>query len=150
MVSACENECMISENEIIANTPHDDIEFTGSGMLMKNIVAVYAVKTNTSGNDFIIVDDKNQKEFQRVLDEMYSFRYYTTEREETVIRQYIDADGDPYYVEETVIKTILNIERDTMTTSEAADYFSFNKKQREYLDTLMSQDFDEIWAVLLH
>ena len=54
MVSACENECMISENEIIANTPHDDIEFTGSGMLMKNIVAVYAVKTNTSGDDFII------------------------------------------------------------------------------------------------
>ncbi len=149
MVSACENECMISENEIIANKPHDDIEFTGSGMLMKNIVAVYAVKTNTSGNDFIIVDYKNQKEFQRVLDEMYSFRYYTTEREETVMRQYVDADGDPYYVEETVIKTILNIERDTMMTSEAADHFSFNKKQREYLDTLMSQDFDEIWAVLV-
>ena len=142
MMSAC-------ENEIIANTPHDDIEFTGSGMLMKNIVAVYAVKTNTSGNDFIIVDYKNQKEFQRVLDEMYSFRYYTTEREETVMRQYVDADGDPYYVEETVIKTILNIERDTMMTSEAADHFSFNKKQREYLDTLMSQDFDEIWAVLV-
>ena len=149
MVSACENECMISENEIIANTPHDDIEFTGSGMLMKNIVAVYAVKTNTSGDDFIIVDDKNQKEFQRVFDEMYSFHYYTAEREETVMRQYVDADGNPYYVEETVIKTILNIERDTMTTSEAADYFSFNKKQREYLDTLMSQDFDEIWAVLV-
>ena len=150
MVSACENECMISENEIIANTPHDDIEFTGSGMLMKNIVAVYAVKTNTSGNDFIIVDDKNQKEFQRVLDEMYSFRYYTTEREETVMRQYVDADGNPYYVEETIIKTVLYIERNTMTASEAADHFSFNARQREYLDTLMSRNFDDMWAVLLH
>ena len=149
MVSACENECMISENEIISNIPHDELEFTGSGLLMKNIVAVYAVKTNTAGDNFAIVDEKNQEEFRRVFDEMYSFQYYTTEREETVIRQYIDADGNPYYVEETVIKTILNIERDTMTTSEAADYFSFNKKQREYLDTLMSQDFDEIWAVLV-
>ena len=149
MMSACENECMISENEIIANTPHDDIEFTGSGMLMKNIVAVYAVKTNTSGDDFIIVDDKNQKEFQRVFDEMYSFRYYTAEREETVMRQYVDADGNPYYVEETIIKTVLYIERNTMTESEAADHFSFNARQREYLDTLTSQDFDEMWAVLV-
>ena len=143
MMSAC-------ENEIIANTPHDDIEFTGSGMLMKNIVAVYAVKTNTSGDDFIIVDDKNQKEFQRVLDEVYSFRYYTTEREETIMRQYVDADGNPYYVEETIIKTVLYIERNTMTASEAADHFSFNARQREYLDTLMSRNFDDMWAVLLH
>ena len=150
MVSACENECMISENEIIANTPHDDIEFTGSGMLMKNIVAVYAVKTNTSGDDFIIVDDKNQKEFQRVFDEMYSFRYYTAEREETVMRQYVDDDGNPYYIEETVIKTVLYIERNTMAESEAADHFSFNARQREYLDTLMSRNFDDMWAVLLH
>lgn len=149
MMSACENECMISENEIIANTPHDDIEFTGSGMLMKNIVAVYAVKTNTSGDDFIIVDGKNQNEFQRVFDEMYSFRYYTTEREETVMRQYVDADGNPYYVEETIIKTVLHIERNTMMASEAADHFSFNARQREYLDTLMSRDFDEMWAVLV-
>ena len=117
---------------------------------MKNIVAVYAVKTNTAGDNFAIVDEKNQEEFRRVFDEMYSFQYYTTEREETVIRQYIDADGDPYYVEETVIKTILNIERDTMTTSEAADHFSFNARQREYPYTLMSRDFDEMWAVLLH
>ena len=150
MVSACENECMISENEIIANTPHDDIEFTGSGMLMKNIVAVYAVKTNTSGDDFIIVDDKNQKEFQRVLDEMYSLRYYTADKEETVMRQYVDADGNPYYVEETIIKTVLHIERNTMTASEAADHFSFYARQREYLDTRMSRNFDDMWAVLLH
>lgn len=149
MMSACENECMISENEIIANIPHDELEITGSGLLIKNIVAVYAVKTNTAGDNFVIVDEKNQEEFRRVFDEMYSFQYYTTEREETVIRQYIDADGNPYYVEETDIKIILNIERDTMTTSEAADYFSFNKKQREYLDTLMSRDFDEMWTVLV-
>ena len=82
---------------------------------MKNIVAVYAVKTNTSGDDFIIVDDKNQKEFQRVFDEMYSLRYYTADKEETVMRQYVDADGNPYYVEETIIKTVLHIERNTMT-----------------------------------
>lgn len=150
MVSACENECMISENEIIANTPHDDIAFTGSGMLMKNVVAVYAVKTNASGDDFIIVDDKNQKEFQRVFDEMYSLRYYTADKEETVMRQYVDADGNPYYVEETIIKTVLYIERNTMTASEAADHFSFYARQREYLDTRMSRNFDDMWAVLLH
>lgn len=69
--------------------------------------------------------------------------------EETVMRQYVDADGNPYYVEETIIKTVLHIERNTMMASEAADHFSFNARQREYLDTLMSRDFDEMWAVLV-
>ena len=67
MMSACENECMISENEFIANIPHDELEFTGSGLLRKNIVAVYAVKNNTSGDDFIIVDDKISRSFSGCL-----------------------------------------------------------------------------------
>lgn len=150
MMSACKNECIMSENEIIANIPHDDLEITGSGMLMKNILAVYAVKTNTSGESLAMVDEKSQEEFRRVFDEMYSFSYYTTERKETVVRQYIDADGNPYYVEETFTKNVLNIERDTMTISEAAEYFSFNRGQRECLDVLMSQDFEEMWAVLVN
>ena len=102
------------------------------------------------GVNIAIVDEINQEEFRRVFDEMYSLSYYTIEREETVVRQYIDTDGNPYYVEETVTKNVLNIERDTMTASEAADHFSFNAWQREYLDTLMGRDFDEMWTVLVN
>ncbi len=149
MMSVCENEATISESEIIANTPHDYLEITGSEPSMKDIVAIYAVKTNTSGDDFVTADEENQEEFRAVFYTMYSVRYYTAQRQETITRQYTDANGNPYYVDETVTKTVLHIERDTMTAYEAADYFSFKKRQREYLDTLMSQDFDEMWAVLV-
>ncbi len=120
-----------------------------AGPSMKDIVAVYAVKTNTSGDDFVTVDEKHQKEFRTVFYTMYSVRHYTTQREETVKKKYTDANGNPYYVDETVTRTVLHIERSTMSACEAADYFSFKKKQREYLDTLVSQDFDEMRAVLV-
>ncbi len=149
MMSVCENEAIISEGEIIANTPHDYLEITGSEPSMKDIVAVYAVKTNTSGDDFVTADEENQEEFRTVFYTMYSVRYYTTQRQETVKKKYTDANGNPYYVEETVTRTVLHIERSTMSASAAADHFSFKKKQREYLDTLMSQEFDEMWAVLI-
>ena len=149
MMSVCENEAIISEREIIANTPHDYLEITGSEPSMKDIVAVYAVKTNTSGDDFVTADEENQEEFRTVFYTMYSVRYYTTQRQETIKKQYTDANGNPYYVEETVMRTVLHIERSTMSASAAADHFSFKKKQREHLDTLMSQDFDEMWAVLV-
>lgn len=148
MMSVCENEAIISEREIIANTPHDYLEITGSEPSMKDIVAVYAVKTNTSGDDFVTAGEENQEEFRTVFYTMYSVRYYTTQRQETIKKQYTDANGNPYYVEETVMRTVLHIERSTMPASAAADHFSFKKKQREHLDTLMSQDFDEMWAVL--
>lgn len=148
MMSVCENEAIISEREIIANTPHDYLEITGSEPSMKDIVAVYAVKTNTSGDDFVTAGEENQEEFRTVFYTMYSVRYYTTQRQETIKKQYTDANGNPYYVEETVMRTVLHIERSTMPASAAADHFSFKKKQREHLDTLLSQDFDEMWAVL--
>lgn len=62
---------------------------------------------------------------------------------------YSEENDNPYYVDETVTRTILHIERSTMSAYEAADYFSFKKKQREYLDTLMSHEFDKMWAVLV-
>ena len=149
MMSVCENEAIISEREIIANTPHDYLEITGSEPSMKDIVAVYAVKTNSLEDNFVTADEKNQEEFRTVFYTMYLVRYYTTQRQETVKKQYTDANGNPYYVEETVTRTVLHIERRTMSASSAADHFSFNKKQREHLDTLMSQEFDEMWAVLV-
>ena len=54
-----------------------------------------------------------------------------------------------YQVEETVVKTTLHIEYTSMTASEGADVYHFNEKQREQLNTLLSSDFDELWAGIL-
>lgn len=64
----------------------------------------------------------------------------------------------PYGVPKLAMRRTLTTEslavfmpfRDTMTISEAAEFFSFNKGQRECLDVLMSQDFEEMWAVLVN
>ena len=74
---------------------------------------------------------------------------YTSTSEETVIREYSDAEGNPYQVEETVVKTTLHIEYTSMTASQGADVYHFNEKQREQLNTLLSSDFDELWEALV-
>ena len=80
---------------------------------------------------------------------MNTVEHYTSTSEETVIREYSDAEGNPYQVEETVVKTTLHIEYTSMTASEGADVYHFNEKQREQLNTLLSSDFDELWAGIL-
>ena len=52
-------------------------------------------------------------------------------------------------MEETVVKTTLHIEYTSTTASEGADAYHFNEKQREQLNTLLSLDFNEMWAGIL-
>ena len=80
---------------------------------------------------------------------MNTVEFYTSTSEETVIRDYIDAEGNPYQVEETVVKTTLYIEYTSMTASQGADVYHFNEKQREQMHTLLSSDFDELWEALV-
>ena len=58
-------------------------------------------------------------------------------------------DGSVVSVEREAAKTHLYIDTVSLTAEEAANLYGFDTKQREQLDTLMSQDFDEMWAVLV-
>ena len=53
------------------------------------------------------------------------------------------------FLNDLVVKTTLHIEYTSMTASEGAEVYHFNEKQREQLNTLLSSDFNEMWAGIL-
>ncbi len=149
MMSACDSEYDAKELTIINNHPHDYLVIEGREASKKDVIAVFAVLTNSSEKDFSELNSELLDEFRAVFNTMNTVDYYTSTSEETVIREYTDEEGNPYQVEETVIKTTLHIEYVSMTASEGADVYNFNEKQREELNTLLSFDFDELWAALV-
>ena len=149
MMSACDSEYDARELEIVNNTPHDYLVIEGQEASKKDVIAVFAVLTNSMNKDFSDLNGELLDEFRAVFNTMNTVEFYTSTSEETVIRDYIDAEGNPYQVEETVVKTTLHIEYTSMTASEGADVYHFNETQREQLNTLLSSDFDELWAGIL-
>ena len=149
MMSACDSEYDARELEIVNNTPHDYLVIEGQEASKKDVIAVFAVLTNSTNKDFSDLNSELLDEFRAVFNTMNTVEHYTSTSEETVIREYSDAEGNPYQVEETVVKTTLHIEYTSMTASEGADVYHFNEKQREQLNTLLSSDFDELWAGIL-
>lgn len=149
MMSACDSEYDAKVLEIVNNTPHDYLVTEGQEAPKKDVIAVFAVLTNSTNKDFSDLNSELLDEFRAVFNTMNTVEHYTSTSEETVIREYSDAEGNPYQVEETVVKTTLHIEYTSMTASEGADVYHFNEKQREQLNTLLSSDFDELWAGIL-
>ena len=149
MMSACDSEYDARELEIVNNTPHDYLVIEGQEASKKDVIAVFAVLTNSTNKDFSDLNSELLDEFRAVFNTMNTVEHYTSTSEETVIREYSDAEGNPYQVEETVVKTTLHIEYTSMTASEGADAYHFNEKQREQLNTLLSLDFNEMWAGIL-
>ncbi len=149
MMSACEFEYDARELEISNDTPHDDLVIEGQEASKKDVIAVFAVLTKSSQKDFSKLDSELLDEFRAVFFTMNTIKHDTSTVEETVFREYIDSDGTLYQVEETVTKTTLHIQYSSMTATEGADVYHFNRKQREQLNTLLSSDFDEMWAGIL-
>ena len=149
MMSACDSEYDAKELEIVNNTPHDYLVIEGQEASKKDVIAVFAVLTNSMNKDFSELNSELLDEFRAVFNTMNTVEYYTSTREETVICEYTDAEGNPYQVAETVVKTTLYIEYTSMTASQGADVYHFNEKQMEQLNTLLSSDFDELWEALV-
>ena len=145
MMSACDSEYDARELEIVNNTPHDYLVIERQEASKKDVIAVFAVLTNSTNKDFSDLNSELLDEFRAVFNTMNTVEFYTSTSEETVIRDYIDADGNQYQAEETVVKTTLYIEYTSITASQGADVYHFNEKQREQLNTLLSSDFDELW-----
>ena len=149
LMSVCENEAIISEKETIANTPHDYLVIEGQEASKKDVIAVFAVLTKSFQKDFSKLDSELQDEFRAVFNVMNTMDSYTSTSEETVIHEYTDKGGNPYQVKETVTKTTLHIQYNSMTASDGAYIYHFDEKQREQLNTLLSADFNEMWIGIL-
>ena len=145
MMSVCQNEYKAKENSLIEQTPHDYLVTEGNEPNAREVIAVFAVLTDLDVRDLQSVDEKQQSEFRTVFEKMNRLESYCTTSEETVMRQHTDKDGKTYEKAETVTKTTLHIVRHTMGATETGEYFKFDKRQMELLQTLLSDELDGIW-----
>ena len=134
--------------EIKSQYGYDMCFVTGEPCEWSLAIAVYAVKTNRA-EDVVTFDGAKAevlKEVYRSLNRMDIHTEQITVKETHLETQ---EDGSVVPVEQEGVKTYLYIDTVSLTAEEAANLYGFDTKQREQLDTLMSQDFDEMWAVLV-
>ena len=134
--------------EIKSQYGYDMCFVTGEPCEWSLAIAVYAVKTNRA-EDVVTFDGAKAEVLKEVYRSLNRMDIHTEQI--TVKETHLEAqeDGSVVPVEQEVVKTYLYIDTVSLTAEEAANLYGFDTKQREQLDTLMSQDFDEMWAVLV-
>ena len=99
MMSACDSEYDARELEIVNNTPHDYLVIEGQEASKKEVIAVFAVLTNSTNKDFSELNSELLDEFRAVYNTMNTVDYYTSTSEETVIREYFAMGGISNYTQ---------------------------------------------------
>ena len=134
--------------EIKSRYDYDMCFVTGEPCEWSLAIAVYAVKTNRT-EDVVTFDDEKAEVLKEIYRRLNRMDVHTEQIAVKETHLETQEDGSVVPVEQEVVKTYLYIDTLSLTVEEAANLYGFDTRQREQLDTLMSQDFDEMWAVLV-
>lgn len=139
--------------ETIASFPHDDLEVSGGKAVWKEVLAVYAVKTNTdpdSPQEVATMDDNKKAILKSIFWEMNEISHRTETKSETVIEETDDGHGNIVQTEKTVTKTFLYITVSHKSADEIAYKYGFNEKQRSFLRDLLKEENNSLWSAVLY
>jgi len=128
--------------------PHDSCEITANRALWKEILAVYAVKTNTDPDnplDVITIDDEKVELLREIFWDMNIIDYWV----ETIEHTSTSTDAEGNTTTDTWYEYILHITVTGKTASEMTERYGFNTDQKAQLEELLKPEYDELWASLL-
>ncbi len=137
--------------EIKASVPHDVVVIYGAKASWPDILSVYAVKTTTdpeNGMEVATMDDKKKKILSDIFWTMNSISYSTETEYHTFKVEVTDEKGNTTEQEVTESTTILTIVVSHMNAEEAAEYYHFDKDQKEELQELLEMD-NTMWLAVL-
>lgn len=132
---------------------YDDMEISGGRAVWKDVLAVYAVKTNTDKDnpqEVATMDEDKKHILSDIFWKMNSISSHSESHSETEITETDDGNGNIVQTETTVTKTTLYITVSHLTVDEMADLYGFNEEQREYLAELLKDENNSIWAAVLY
>lgn len=138
--------------EIKNGTSHDVLEMSGSSAAWKEVLAVYAVKTNTDPNnpqEVATMDDNKKQLIKNLFWEMNTISYRTENKTENVITETVDENGNVVRTETTVTRIYLYITVTHKSVDEMASQYGFSQQQKEYLNELLKPENDSLWSVLI-
>lgn len=139
--------------EIRNGTTYDVLEMSGSRAVWKDVLAVYAVKTNTDPDnpqEVATMDDNKKQLLKNLFWEMNEVSSRTESVSETVITETDDGNGNIVQTETTVTRTYLYITVTHKTVDEMASQYSFNQEQKDYLTELLKPENNSLWAAALY
>ena len=130
--------------ELQASRTYDTLEVTGSQAVWKEVLAVYAVKTTTDpeGQDVASMDEEKRRILAEVFWEMNQLSANVETRTETTQNE----DGEAVKTEITVL--VISVSH--KTAQEMAVQLGFDADQKEQLQELLSQEYDDLWNELLY
>lgn len=139
--------------EIRNGTTYDVLEMSGSRAVWKDVLAVYAVKTNTDPDnpqEVATMDDNKKQLLKDLFWEMNLVSSRTESVSETVITETDDGNGNIVQTETTVTRTYLYITVAHKTVDEMASQYGFNQEQKDYLTELLKPENNSLWAAALY
>ena len=147
------DEYLAEIEKIKLENPYDILEMSGSRAVWKEVLAVYTVKTTTdpiNGQEVATITDEKKEILREIFWEMNEISLRTEEITETVIVESDDGNGNIVETETTETRTYLFITVSHKTADEMAEKYNFDRKQKEQLDALLSEENDELWAMVLY
>lgn len=139
--------------EIKNGTTYDVLEMSGSRAVWKDVLSVYAVKTNTDPDnpqEVATMDDSKKQLLRNIFWEMNEVSSRTESVSETVITETDDGNGNIVQTETTVTRTYLYITVAHKTVDEMASQYGFNQEQKDYLTVLLKPENNSLWAAALY
>ena len=132
---------------------HDKLEMSGSRATWPEVLAVYAVKTNTDPTDAQEVASMTERKrdiLEDIFWEMNAVSYRTTTDSHVETTTGTDENGDPIEIQTTVETVTLYITVTHKAPGEMADQLHFNAKQRKQLTELLSDEYRTVWNTVLY
>ena len=147
------NQDYQDELDNIQNTiAHDELEMTGSRATWPEVLAVYAVKTNTDptdGQEVASMTERKRDILENIFWEMNVISYNTATASHVETTSGTDENGNPIEIQTTVETVTLYITVTHKTPDEMADQFHFDADQREKLEELLSDEYRTLWNTVL-
>lgn len=139
------------ENEK-ANHTYTYVDTSGAAPALKEVLAIYSVKTATDPNNpqEVVTMDEGKIDLMRdVFWDMNNIEAWTEDKEETVTTQYINDKGEVVTETKTVTNTYLYIIVNRKSVEEMANTYCFNDKQKQQLNELLSEEHSNLWNALI-
>jgi len=132
---------------------YDVLEMSGSRVVWKDVLAVYAVKTNTDQDnpqEVATMDDSKKQILTEIFWEMNQISSRTESKTETQITETDDGHGNIVQTETTVTQTYLYITVSHKTVDEMAAQYGFNQEQKDYFAELLKDENNSMWSAVLY
>ena len=140
-------------NEIKNGNSYDVLEMSGSRAVWKEVIAIYAVKTNTDPDnpqEVATMDDSKKQMLSDLFWEMNEITSKTESKSETQITETDDGNGNIVQTETTVTRTYLYITVAHKTVDEMSQKYGFNQEQKDYLSELLKDENNSLWSMVLY